>query len=1631
MQARKFTLVEIGGSDLPSLSPAAPRYTNWFPVPYRASVVPPVDGVTPNPVADGVLIEWTGVDQEGVIYVIERGPTEQGPWTEIRRTTETRYLYSDGSGQKWWFRITPTVRGKPGASSVVGATPPTTTADLIEQQEKLAAETLERMRADAAEATARAEDMAQAAQDLLAEAKLRQQQYADAMQGISDEARARAEALLNEKLEREAAITREQQLRQSADESLARAVSEVAAGSGTQFDSIKLWPFNQTAEGWTGNGAPTLVDGWLRPANHATAPWVQSPVALAIDGSAYRFVKLRVKRVGSPAWSGVLQWITATDQAWNTQKRAAIPEPAWDSTGVATVDVQDIAWWPAKVDAIRLQMGAAQAVSSYFLIDYVAVGRPQPGASMAVVQAETEARITSDAAEAAQRNTLAIQMRGNYTGTDPLQLTAGLAYEELRARVAADSAQVQRISTMEARMPAGAGSLATAASVTALQEATTTTTNALAQSITTINATLPAMIAQGSNMVVNGGWQSGRDVGWSYDSATMVVAPTEGRAGGACFRADGANGVRRATANGSVASGRDVTVSPGRKYRYGCWYKTTADFNGTADNSKLRLATQADALIGGATPFLPGKTEWTYVGLVYTVADSTSITALRLMFTMNHTIGTLWVDDVSLEEVTDVIANAEGLQALTTTVNNQGGQINSQAGLISALRTDVDGKASNAALQSLQSQVTLQGNSITSLGTAITNVNASLSNIGGDNLLPNSSFETSSADNSTLPDWFASNSIAQVVSYAATYAVSGSARAIQIVASAPATAAGQYIGVEVATANRPKPVPGTKYTLSAWVSRMTATAGRVQLLVQWLDANNAGIGSAQYAPVSDLTSTMVRYTGTFTAPTGAVSVRVFVRIASSAVGDSLAAAIDNVMFQQGEVATNWMPSGAEAAAKINANAAATSTLQGQVTSIQGTVTAQGTAITIVNAEIARGRNTIWPVGTFEAWSDGTVLVSNAAGGTNYTVRNAAARNGARGLEINVTANNSPTSNADMYIGEFVPVSGNRVIYVEFYARLAPESIDNPTGSFGIGVNTQSETGSNNWPRTNDANNTLSKTAWTKRSAYLTLNASSARMRVFMSIPSTGRQVGTIIQVDDVIWQDVTDAQAAQATAAGAASGVSSLRATVTQQGQAITAQAGRIDGVQASVAGKADASVVQEMRVQVNNQGSGGNLLANSLFANWSINGYLMPGGWIGGRNLTGNDTNFIPYGLNSAFAAFRAGTFSEETFGWTPKFPIKANATYCVQFGANTHRSRILCYLEYYDGAGNPVGQLTPPESINTGLGGFSLANAPLYSAIGKAPATAVQAAFVYRFGGIGQADGYIWMWRPMVSEVAEGATTPPPWSAGGGEATAQWNLSVQADGISAGLQLGVTGQTSAFNILSSAVNILTPGGADGFELTNGYLRVWAGNSQRIIGNNFGADGLVDYFGPNVGAANANKTNATMWMDRNGNAYWGGAIAAGILRNAAQSTTTQTIGNSVLVGPFDTNGRNKQVVVGYNRRHTRIKNGFGPDGFVAGAGSNSGVINLYRQLNGQNETLWQQIPISGRVDIFNEPDSSDRADSYWSASVTLNDSSDGATRRSYRAEIVSYSEQSVTHQSGSFTSQTITQSLSIVSIEQ
>lgn len=1442
MQARKLTLVEIGVGGLPSASPVAPRFSTWFPVPFKAPDVPPANGVNPTPVADGVVLEWDAVDLEGVIYVISRSESQDGPWTEIHRTTETRYVYSDGSGKTWWFQITPTVRGKAGTGTVVGVVPPTTSKDLAEQQAKLAAEISARIQAIADEAAARAAGLAQAAQDLVAEALLRQQGVTEAMQAISAEAQARIDALLNEKMAREAAISREEQLRQSADESLARAVSEVAAGSGTQFDSIKLWPFNQTIEGWTGNGAPTLLDGWLRPANHATAPWVQSPVALAVDGSAYRFVKLRVKRVGSPTWNGFLQWITTTDQAWNTQKRVAIPEPAWDVNGVATVDVQDIAWWPATVDAIRLQLGAAQTVANYYLIDYIAVGRPQPGASVALVQEETQARITADAAEALQRNTLAVQMRGNYTGTDPLQLTAGLAYEELKARVAADSAQVQRISTMEARMPAGAGSLATAASVTALQEATATTTSALAQSITTINATLPALISQGSNMVLNGSWQSGKDVGWTYDpGATGTSWPaTEGRAGGMCVRFDpGAIRQKVAYANGRTA----MPTSPGKKYRYSCWYRSTPDFNGTPGNSKMRLANQSGELLGGATFFVADKASWTYLSAVYAIPDNTSITGLQLGIYADNTVGTLWVDDVVLEEVTELLANAQAISDLSTKVTQQGDTITSQAGQLASLRSDltnVSGKAdANAsALQNLTTRVTTAEGKIDSTSTSVTKLQSDLSTsiLSGANLIQDGSFETRKAGDAygigRITDTFA-RSGTKALSLAAT----GAIRDVSLIEFR--TNGSRVFYAEVWVRNDPaNPLTtgsgdGT-VGLQATVRRNNGTVAYPN--VQVIPAKNVGSEWTKlsgHVPVGDdVWSFIVRAT-----------IRGGVTSGDVIYDDAFVIDVtDAYTAQQG----------------VNATADAVTGLTTRVTGAENKAAAQAEQLTVLsstlNASFNRGENL-----NVNAMFDGDMAPfvkgnSNQQNGDVTWVSGGGQQGSAIQMVHKAGAAGSPFVYANG--GRWVPLKTGRTgrkLRTVIVAKVV-------TGGATLTARCRARdtTGEGN----NDQTTPNLTSSWQR--FVLEHPVGDARTEVMSQVWITNRGTGdATVLVDRIEFYDVTDELLISANASATAglttavnqqgskldataqdlvslktqvgdvnaTAFSQMQSTVQQHDGKINANAIAIQGVQAGLGEKADAAVVQTMEVQVRNQGSGGNLLSNSTFPNWTATpwAWLAPEGFGNFGNTSGN-ANYIPQGMTSALSAMRPGMWANGSNAFATAgdtLPAEAGKTYCISAVVNSHRCRVLFYAEFLNGLGQIIGSVGTPNMEPAGLTSGPISTFPRGFGIAKAPSGTVSMVVRLRIQGMGQADPYFWIMRPMLSEVAEGATQPPTWSPGGNEASARWGVDVRADKKIAGIALAATGEISSFDVLADMFRVSSSSGGQRTEYSDGHWRTYYPNGQ------------------------------------------------------------------------------------------------------------------------------------------------------------------------------------------------------------
>lgn len=287
-------------------------------------------------------------------------------------------------------------------------------------------------------------------------------------------------------------------------------------------------------------------------------------------------------------------------------------------------------------------------------------------------------------------------------------------------------------------------------------------------------------------------------------------------------------------------------------------------------------------------------------------------------------------------------------------------------------------------------------------------------------------------------------------------------------------------------------------------------------------------------------------------------------------------------------------------------------------------------------------------------------------------------------------------------------------------------------------------------------------------------------------------------------------------------------------------------------------------------------------------------------------------------------------------------------------------------------------------------------------------------------------------VGEVEGSVTSLSQVTAGlDGRVKALRTVTTNVNGHISGTVTENDGQSSSFSIMATVFRVFS-GGTTGLEWQNGYLRAYSGSIQLILGINFGASSdLCFWYGPNVGAANCTRGTGTIWFDNSGNAYFGGTLSAGILKNGAQNTSTQTIGNSLTVGPFRTLGNSRNVILSINRRIDRTKNAMGSDGFVAGSGSNTITVRLFRQIGAGAETLFQTLNAGGTVDIVNEFDGPDRATSTWGSSATYNDSSASNQMVTYRAEIVGYTEQDVYHTSGSFDQQSVSQTLSIISTEE
>lgn len=253
----------------------------------------------------------------------------------------------------------------------------------------------------------------------------------------------------------------------------------LTAGSNSQFDQSNIWYFDTNVEGWTGNGAPTVpTAGWIRPSSHATDAYITSPT-ITVDGTKYPQVRARIKKTGSPTWEGYCYYITSADGTYNTTKRIAIAEPTYDAgVGLITWNMEG-AWNGSTITQIRIDLATAQDASNNFEIDWVAIGRPSPGASAAEVFTEQMARVAADAVNASDILSLTTTVNGKASSSALSALDTRVTTAE--STVTSHSSQISALNTSVAGK-------ASSAAVAALDSRVTSTEGSIATQSSQITA---------------------------------------------------------------------------------------------------------------------------------------------------------------------------------------------------------------------------------------------------------------------------------------------------------------------------------------------------------------------------------------------------------------------------------------------------------------------------------------------------------------------------------------------------------------------------------------------------------------------------------------------------------------------------------------------------------------------------------------------------------------------------------------------------------------------------------------------------------------------------------------------------------------------------------------------------------------------------------------------------------------------------------------------------------------------------------------------------------------------------------------------------------------------------------------
>jgi len=152
----------------------------------------------------------------------------------------------------------------------------------------------------------------------------------------------------------------------------------------------------------------------------------------------------------------------------STTRAAAIQNEA---DARATALLNEASARSSGLSALQTQINTLQAASSGDFSEL-----------LSVLQTEQTARIAGDLAESTSRETLAVQLRGDYLGNNPAELSTGLLFAERQARIAADEVVVSSITALSATVSTNAAALTTESTTRANAD------TALSNQFTTLSA---------------------------------------------------------------------------------------------------------------------------------------------------------------------------------------------------------------------------------------------------------------------------------------------------------------------------------------------------------------------------------------------------------------------------------------------------------------------------------------------------------------------------------------------------------------------------------------------------------------------------------------------------------------------------------------------------------------------------------------------------------------------------------------------------------------------------------------------------------------------------------------------------------------------------------------------------------------------------------------------------------------------------------------------------------------------------------------------------------------------------------------------------------------------------------------